>query len=147
MERNTFNWTMLVLVLLVIIAIIWCMPIRAGAAEETIMRPSERHAYWQGGFRGQMIDELMEQARELRQQAPYNEYCVQAWADMKTGAWTMNLTIVSKVKLSNRNTYICVMLLPGVPTPWEYRQKTGKECLMSYYLAQYEWFHGRNGDI
>ena len=136
-----YIWITVVIVAVIIASV--TLPRKCQAFEPV----PDRKAFFQSPVISGMIDKHMEQARVLRTAHPDWEFAVQAWANMETGAWTMNLSIVSRVETEHGMTYVVIMVLPGAPTPWEYRNATGKECLMSLYLDQYEWLNGRNGDI
>lgn len=116
-------------------------------AESEFMPVPDRDAWFQGGFRGYMIDRYMEEARLARGEFPGFTYLVQVWADMETGFWVMVLTAGARAEEDNVVTWDFFILLPGLPTPYDFREETGMECIMSYYLDDYEWFHGRVGDI
>lgn len=109
----------------------------------------DRNAYWQGGYRGYMIDHFMAMGRVVRQKDPTAVPLVQVWADMETGIWQMWLTIGHRTEVDGVVDWNFRMRAEGRndPTPHEYRNATGQDCIMSYYLDQYEWFHGRHGDI
>ena len=96
-----------------------------------------------------MIDHFMAMARDVRQQDPTAVPVVQVWADMETGIWNMWLTIGHRTEVDGVVNWTFHMRSVGRndPTPYEYRNATGQECIMSYYLDQYEWFYGRQGDI
>lgn len=143
-----YAWITILMCALVFGPIILVQSCNAQEDAEWLAIP-DRKAYWQGGYRGYMIDHFMAMGRVVRQKDPTAVPLVQVWADMETGIWNMWLTIGHRTEKDGVVNWNFRMRAVGRndPTPYEYREGTGQECIMSYYLEQYEWFHGRQGDI
>lgn len=84
-----------------------------------------------------------ERAMRVRQANPNAEVKLQVWADMETRVWTLNILTVETIRFKDRIMFAVVMVLPGAPTPYEYRRDTGKECVYSLDLRAWEWYHGK----
>lgn len=107
----------------------------------------DRNAWFQSPTISKMIEEQAARGRRIRQADPTAVPVIQAWGNLSTGVWNLYLTIGHSVEFGDRISWNFVILTDGVPTTYEFRAKTGHECMMSLYLSDYEWFHGRGGDI
>jgi hypothetical protein len=106
----------------------------------------DRKAYWQSPTLAHEFDIRMETLRELRDDYPEFDYLVQVWANMETGEFIFVNTAGKRYEVDGKVTWE-FRIFPKMITTYDFRNSTGLECIMAYYLTDYEWFHGRNGDI